>query len=106
MIGAFTEYRAKKCLMNIGFTSQCAEIWLYNTINTRKQCFSTCMWAWATNKPLVNSDGSLSDCIQCDEDKSGPVFKFFAGRSRRNSGISSEIDRPNDQIYDISHCYF
>jgi hypothetical protein len=106
MIGAFTESSALKCLIEIGFTPQCAEIWLYNTINTRKNCFSVCMWAWITKKPNVKPDGSLNDCLQCDEDKSGPVFKFFSGRSRRNSGIKSEIDRPSDEIYDISHCYF
>ncbi len=59
-----------------------------------------------TNKPNTNSDGTLNSCLQCDEDKSGPVFKFFSGRSRRNSGIKSEIDRPNDQIYNMTHCYY
>ena len=106
MLTTFSNSKAKKCLINIGFTSSCAEIWLYNTINTRKNCFSVCMWAWATNKPHTGPDGSLNTCLQCDEDKSGPIFKYFSGRSRRNSGISSEIDRPTDTIYNITHCYY
>jgi len=51
-------------------------------------------------------DGELNKCLQCDEDKSGPIFKYESGRTRRNSGIKSEIDRPVDQIYNVSHCYY
>lgn len=93
-------------MIDIGFTTQCAEIWLYNTQNTRKECFGVCIWAWIMNIPFTKPDGSLNDCLQCDEDKSGPVFKYFSGRTRRNSGIRSEIDRPTDQIYPMDHCYY
>lgn len=41
-------------------------------------------------------DGHLNPCLQCDEDKSGTLFKYYSGRTRRNSGIKSEIDRPED----------
>jgi hypothetical protein len=51
-------------------------------------------------------DGKLNDCIQCDETLSGPVFKYEAGRNRRNSGIVSEIRRDNKEIYNITHCYY
>ncbi len=27
-------------------------------------------------------------------------------RTRRNSGIPSGIDRPDEQIYDVEHCYW
>lgn len=106
MIGAFSISKAKECLMNIGFSEQCTQIWLYNTINTRKNCFSVCIIAWILNEPFTKPDGSLNDCLQCDEDKSGPVFKYFSGRTRRNSGIKSEIDRPTDEIYNVTHCYY
>jgi hypothetical protein len=59
-----------------------------------------------TNEPYIRPDGSLNECLQCDEDTSGPVFKYYAGRTRRDSGIKSEIDRPSDQVYDMSQCYF
>ena len=53
------------------------------------------MWSWITGEAnIVN--GKLNKCLQCDEDKSGPIFKWYAGRTRRNSGIHSEIDRPED----------
>ena len=93
-------------MIDIGFTTQCAEIWLYNTKNTREKCFGVCIWAWIMNIPFTKPDGSLNDCLQCDEDNSGPVFKYFSGRTRRNSGIRSEIDRPTDQIYPMDHCYY
>ncbi len=50
-------------------------------------------------------DGSLSPCIACDEDKSGPVFKAVAGRTRRNSGIPNAICRPCDQVQPLVHDY-
>ena len=94
------------CIEKIGFTHKCAQIWYYNTLNTRRECYWTCMWAWIRGEGNNKKDGTLSDCIQCDEDKSGPVFKFESGRTRRNSGIHSEIDRPDQQVYDIDQCYF
>lgn len=32
-----------KCIKNLGFTDTCSEIWLYNTLFTKKQCFLPCM---------------------------------------------------------------
>ncbi|XP_065061908.1 uncharacterized protein LOC135688811 [Rhopilema esculentum] len=97
---------ARNCILAIGFTETCTDIWLYNSINTRKECFGICMKDWITGKPNNNPDGSLNDCLQCDEDKSGPVFKYFSGRTRRNSGINSAIKRPGQQVYKMNHCYF
>ena len=39
-------------------------------------------------------DGKLNPCLECDEVKSGPLFKYYAGRTRRDSGIVSSIPRP------------
>ena len=64
------------------------------------------MYVFLINEPVNKPDGSLNNCIHCDEDKSGPYFKFYSGRTRRNSGIKSEIDRPDQQIYNITHCYY
>ncbi len=105
-IGIISANWARKCLREIGFTEQCVDIWLYDAMNTWKRCFCVCLWDWITGKPYSNPDGSLNACLQCDEDNSGPVFKFFAGRIRRNSGIHSEIKRPKEQIYNMTHCYF
>jgi len=96
---------ALNCIKDLAFSDNCAQIWLYNTLNTRKHCFWVCMSALITNKPFNKPDGSLNDCLQCDEDKSGPIFKYFSGRTRRNSGIISAIDRPNSEVYKMNHCY-
>jgi hypothetical protein len=37
---------------------------------------------------------------------SGPGFQYSAGRIRRNSGILSEIERPDEQVYPVNHDYF
>lgn len=97
---------ARNCIVAVGFTETCADIWLYNSINTRKECFLICLKSWIIGEPNNKPDGSLNDCLQCDEDKSGPVFKYFSGRTRRNSGIDSAIKRLGSQIYKMNHCYF
>jgi hypothetical protein len=56
-------------------------------------------------RPYIIND-HLNKCLECDEDISGPIFKYESGRTRRNSGIKSEIDRPIDQIYNLTHCYY
>lgn len=94
----------RRCLRNLGFTSQCTDIWLDNIKNTRWHCLFVCIWN--RNAPLNKSDGTLNDCLQCDEDKSGAIFKYYAGRTRRNSGIKSEIYRPSSEIHKMQHCYY
>jgi len=94
------------CLKKIGFSDECSKIWQFNIKNTRSKCFEPCIIAWITNEPLNNEDGTLNNCIQCDEDISGPNFKYFSGRTRRNSGIPSAIYRPPNSIYNMTHCYW
>jgi len=94
------------CLESLGFTSECAETWYYNAQNTAKMCFQPCIEAWINDDPFNNPDGSLNECLSCDEEHSGPVFKYVAGRTRRNSGIRSAIDRPEEEIYSIIHSYY
>ncbi|RNA13468.1 hypothetical protein BpHYR1_012004 [Brachionus plicatilis] len=106
MVATLSESNGLNCLKEIGFTDQCAQIWLFNTKNTRRECFGVCIMAWILNEPYTKPDGSLNNCLQCDEDKSGPVFKYYSGRTRRNSGIRKEIDRPTDEVYNITHCYY
>lgn len=92
------------CLMDrLGFTRPCAQIWAYNTINTREHCLAVCFAA--LGDPYHDQDGSLNPCIQCDEDESGPVFKAVAGRTRRNSGLPSALCRPCDSVAPVIHDY-
>jgi hypothetical protein len=94
-----------KCLKNLGFSAPCAQTWLYDLENTRRHCLSVCMWSWIEDEPPTRPDGRLNACLQCDEDRSGPVFKATAGRTRRNSGIRSSIPRPNEEIAPVVHDY-
>lgn len=67
-----------------------------NTINERPAC---------DDFQYENGEYRLNPCLQCDECRSGPVFKKYAGRTRRNSGLESGILRPPSEIVDISHFY-
>ena len=93
------------CLEALGFSRACAQIWDFNVQNTRRECFGVCMRSWMSGEPPTKPDSTLSDCLQCDEDRSGPVFKAVAGRTRRNSGIHSSIPRPDEQVSPVVHDY-
>ena len=102
------------CMQAIGFSAPCAESWAYNAGHTRRHCARICLaqmgWraaifgnpAPATNLP----DGALDACLECDEYISGPGFRYSAGRTRRNSGILSEIQRPEGAVQTVTHDYF
>ncbi|MGB1018256.1 MAG: hypothetical protein ACPGVH_04245 [Chitinophagales bacterium] len=89
------------CLEGIGLTKPCAQIWAYNAKNTQALCFDECI----SNNIYNNEDGTLSECLQCDEDKSGPIFKAEAGRTRRNTGIANAICRFCDEVQIVEHNY-
>jgi hypothetical protein len=93
------------CLEALGFSGACEETWAFNARNTKHACFFPCMLSWVTGEPSTGPDGRLNDCLQCDEDRSGPVFKAVAGRTRRNSGIRSSIPRPEEQVAPVVHDY-
>ena len=107
--------RKKKCFEEeIGFTAYCAESWAYNTRHTKKACLRTCVADYGLMNLLfhrypgknLNDSGQLRPCLQCDEEQSGPGFKYSAGRTRRNSGIESAIPRPESEIYPVDHAAY
>jgi len=91
------------CLQELGFDLPCAQIWYFNTENTRNSCFEPCIAA--LNEPYHLPDGSLNQCLQCDEDNSGTVFKAVAGRTRRNSGLANALCRPCSEVMPLQHRY-
>jgi len=108
-------HKAKCFETTIGFTPSCAESWAWNAQNTRRQCTWICMSDYGFINlllgrypgPNVDESGELRPCLQCDEDRSGPGFKYSAGRTRRNSGIESAIARPEAEIRPVDHlAYF
>ena len=92
-----------QCLQDLGFDYACAQIWYYNTLHTREACLEPCMNNF--NTPYNLADGSLNDCLACDERESGPVFKAVAGRTRRNTGIANAICRPCSEVQPLVHDY-
>ncbi len=91
-----------ECLVELGFTKPCAQIWAYNTKNTQKNCLQLCL---LDTGAYHLEDGSLSPCLDCDEVNSGPVFKAVAGRTRRNTGLASSICRPCEEVQPVEHDY-
>jgi hypothetical protein len=98
-----TRADALACLEGLGFSGPCAATWNANVENTKYACFFTCVLSWVEGEPATGPDGRLNPCLQCDEDRSGPVFKATAGRTRRNSGIRSSIPRPAEQVAPVVH---
>ncbi len=90
-----------ECLTDLGFSDACAHIWYYNVRHTQKECLSSCLLL--LEDPHHLPDGSLNDCIQCDEDISGPIFQAISGRTRRNSGLASGLCRPCDTVAPVDH---
>ena len=89
------------CITDLGFSEPCAQIWAFNSANTRESCLTPCLAA--LESPHHLPDGSLNPCLACDEEESGPVFKAVAGRTRRNSGIPSAICRPGESVSAVVH---
>ena len=81
-LGTVSSALMHDCLMALGFSAPCVTIWEFNILNTKQECFEVCLLSYITSEPNNKPDGSLNDCLQCDEDKSGPNFKFFSGRTR------------------------
>ena len=103
LLGFFSFRASVDCFKRIGFTEDCARIWFYDSQNTRKHCMVICLWSLFTRESNI-VDGENNACIKCDEVKSGPIFKFLAGRNRRNSGIESELIRDRSEVPQIEHC--
>lgn len=105
----------KKCyIAKVGFTESCAESWTYNSRNTRQQCTKICTSDYGAMNLMLNrypgpntdADGNLRPCLQCDEDQSGAGFKYSAGRTRRNSGIESAIERHAGETLNVDHSLY
>jgi hypothetical protein len=91
------------CLQQLGFDYPCAQIWAYDTANTRSACLAPCLAD--ITAPYNEPDGAINACLECDEVQSGPVFQAVAGRTRRNSGIPNAICRPCREVQPLVHSY-
>merc|ERR1711879_58241 len=96
-----------RCLDEINFSPPCKVAWLWNINFTYQKCGKICFqFTMGRSSSKNNEDsGELNECLACDERESGPKFLFFAGRIRRNSGLISAIQRPEEQVSINDHCY-
>lgn len=101
--GLFNETAGLDCYMGIGLTKECAKIWNYDGIYDGKMCSKTCL-------PYLNAPNNgpppacdLNPCLECDEEYAGPIFSSFAARTRRRSGLLSEIIRNCSSISHLNH---
>ena len=91
-----------RCYLALGFTPACAQMWTMDSIHTFRVCRATCLRNLFTPSN-VGPTCDINDCIACDEHKSGPIFKLFAGRTRRSSGLRSGIQRNCSEVANIEH---
>ncbi|KNC50229.1 uncharacterized protein AMSG_06382 [Thecamonas trahens ATCC 50062] len=105
---AFDKKLALDCLLDIGFSKPCAQIWMYDAINSFKHCLEPCIKAWIEHTPnnVPPNSYNMNPCLACDQEKSGPVFGVVAARIRRDSGLRSSINRPPSSIANITHYYY
>lgn len=106
--------KKRQCMEEgIGFTPACAQVWAYNAERSAQYCKMPCIrqygvWALLTDSEERPADMSLENdlCLHCDAMVSEPGFQYAAGRSRRNSGIASEIVRDAAELYPVAHAYW
>jgi hypothetical protein len=66
-------------------------------------CLEVCLEL--LDAPYHLPDGSLNACLQCDQEMSGDVFEAVAGRTRRNTGLTSALCRPCAEVRPLVHVY-
>lgn len=106
--GLLNETDGYLCYQSLGLTPECAKIWNYDGIYDGKACAADCLGYVNAPNNGPPPECALNNCLKCDEEKAGPIFSAFAGRTRRRSGLLSEIIRECDSIArNITHnpCY-
>ena len=102
--GLLNEAAGQKCYEAIGLTPECAKIWNYDGIYDGTTCLTACITHLMDPNNGPAPQCALNECLQCDEDMAGPIFSQFAARTRRRSGLVSEIIRQCSSIAtDIVH---
>ena len=95
-----------ECFKEVGYTHDCAVMWMYNVQHTKDKCFDVCIDFTFLGDGFNNGpppECRIADCLLCDEQMSGPFFQTVAARSRRRSGLLSKITRSCDVILIVDH---
>ncbi|KAJ4457846.1 hypothetical protein PAPYR_6522 [Paratrimastix pyriformis] len=94
------EDRGRECMeKKVGFTPACNQCWIDNMGCDSAQCLGICLEAKEKHWPPNWPDGSLNDCLKCDEARCGTQFITCAGANRRRCGILSDIERPGSTVW-------
>jgi hypothetical protein len=103
--GRFNAADGIQCFQEMGFTDACSMMWYYNAKLNSEECLQYCAFYQVLGRPPNGPPPQckLARCLECDETKAGPVFERFAGRTRRSSGLQSNIARPCSDIVDLLH---
>eukprot|EP00756_Hemistasia_phaeocysticola_P015876 Hpha_TRINITY_DN15440_c2_g2::TRINITY_DN15440_c2_g2_i1::g.174381::m.174381 len=91
-----------QCFLDLGMTPACATIWMWDAIYDAPACGLSCI-GHLNESYNLEPDCRLNRCLQCDEDMAGPLFKRYAARTRRVSGLISAIQRPCSTVAKITH---
>ena len=91
--GLRNESAGFECYEALGLTAECAKIWNYDGIYDGTQCLQPCASHITDPNNGPPPACTLSPCLECDEVQAGPVFSSMGGRTRRRSGLLSEIIR-------------
>jgi hypothetical protein len=93
------------CFKDAGFSDGCAAIWTYIVLATNVDCGPICTDQAFSGEPNNGPPPTceLAECFQCGEDNDGPVFKEFAGRTRRSSGLLSGLVRKCSELASVVH---
>jgi hypothetical protein len=93
------------CFMQAGFSEGCATIWTYDALKTHEVCFESCTAHAFSGLPNFGLPPRCTpvECLVCDENKNGPAFKKYAGRTRRSSGLLSGLVRQCSEIASVIH---
>lgn len=102
--GLFNETAGLECYETLGLTRECAKIWNYDGIYDGSKCLVKCLSHLLSPNNGPPPSCPLNVCLECDEVLAGPIFSSFGGRTRRRSGLVSEIIRNCSAIAsDIVH---
>ena len=86
---------------DVGFTYACAQIWARDSQHDSQYC--VCLGCNPDAPPYGPPPTcALGSCVECDDERSGPTFNAYSGRTRRRSGIWSALARTCSSIERIT----
>lgn len=99
-LASASEAAAASCFaQTTGMSPTCAQLHAYQAAEIlRGPCRDAC--EKSLNEPYnLEPDCRLNDCLQCTDDGPGVTFMKFAGRTRKNSGIKSAVQRNCSDVF-------